>query len=105
MVIIDEVPEGNWGTRGQTVSLVRIADTVGLAKVGERFAWVRARFDAKRRRFTAVGYPPGHRWTAGWTMKGRAVVSMTGGEGDASAIARTGRTQDVDVAEDRACTT
>ena len=37
LVIIDEVPEGNWGARGQTISLAMIADTVGLAKTSERF--------------------------------------------------------------------
>jgi phenylpyruvate tautomerase PptA (4-oxalocrotonate tautomerase family) len=57
LVIIDEVPEGNWGARGQTISLARIAETVGLAKDGERFAWVRSYFDAKARQFAAAGYP------------------------------------------------
>jgi hypothetical protein len=36
LVIIDEVPEGNRGARGQTISLAMIADTVGPAKTGER---------------------------------------------------------------------
>ncbi len=36
LVIIDEVPEVNRGARGQTISLAMIADTVGLAKTGER---------------------------------------------------------------------
>jgi phenylpyruvate tautomerase PptA (4-oxalocrotonate tautomerase family) len=58
LVIIDEVPEGNWGARGQTISLAAIADTVGLAKNGERFKWVRAYFDAKARARAAADYPP-----------------------------------------------
>jgi phenylpyruvate tautomerase PptA (4-oxalocrotonate tautomerase family) len=58
LVIIDEVPEGNWGARGQTISLAMIADTVGLPKSGERFKWVRAYFAAKARARTAANYPP-----------------------------------------------
>jgi len=57
LVIIDEIPEGNWGARGRTISLAQIADTVGLAKDGERFTWVRSYFDAKARQFAAAGYP------------------------------------------------
>jgi hypothetical protein len=57
LVIIDEVPEGNWGARGQTISLAMIADTVGLPKNGERFKWVRAYFDAKARSRAAANYP------------------------------------------------
>jgi phenylpyruvate tautomerase PptA (4-oxalocrotonate tautomerase family) len=57
LVIIDEVPEGNWGARGRTISLAAIADTVGLPKDGERFAWVQAYFAAKRRQFANAGYP------------------------------------------------
>jgi phenylpyruvate tautomerase PptA (4-oxalocrotonate tautomerase family) len=57
LVIIDEVPEGNWGVRGETISLARIADTVGLAKTSERFKWVRAYFDAKARLRAAADYP------------------------------------------------
>ncbi|HQR53359.1 MAG TPA: tautomerase family protein [Burkholderiales bacterium] len=56
-VIIDEVTEGNWGAHGKTISLASIADTVGLAKGGERFQWVRAYFAAKARQFAAAGYP------------------------------------------------
>jgi hypothetical protein len=52
------VPEGNWGARGQTISLAMIADTVGLPKSGERFKWVRAYFDAKARARAAANYPP-----------------------------------------------
>jgi phenylpyruvate tautomerase PptA (4-oxalocrotonate tautomerase family) len=57
LVIIDEVAEGNWGARGQTISLATIADTVGLAKTSERFKWVRAYFDAKARARAAANYP------------------------------------------------
>lgn len=38
-VIVDEVTEGNWAAGGRTISIARIADTVGLAKSGDRFAW------------------------------------------------------------------
>ncbi|MDM0032336.1 tautomerase family protein [Variovorax sp. J22P271] len=57
LVILDEVPEGNWGARGQTISLAGIAETVGLPKDGERFGWVRDYFDAKARQYAAAGYP------------------------------------------------
>ena len=57
LVVIDEVTEGNWGAAGRTISLNSIAVTVGLPKDGERFAWVRAYFAAKRRQFEAAGYP------------------------------------------------
>jgi phenylpyruvate tautomerase PptA (4-oxalocrotonate tautomerase family) len=57
LVIIEEVPEGNWGARGQTISLASIAETVGLPKDGERFAWVKAYFDAKARMYAAAGFP------------------------------------------------
>jgi phenylpyruvate tautomerase PptA (4-oxalocrotonate tautomerase family) len=57
LVIIDEVPEGNWGARGQTIGLAMIADTVGLPKSSERFKWVQAYFDAKARARTAANYP------------------------------------------------
>jgi len=56
-VIIDEVTEGNWGAGGRTISLASIADTVGLAKDGARFAWVRDYFNAKARQFASAGYP------------------------------------------------
>jgi len=56
-VILDEVPEGNWGAGGRTISLANIADKVGMAKNGERFKWVRAYFAAKARQFAAAGYP------------------------------------------------
>jgi phenylpyruvate tautomerase PptA (4-oxalocrotonate tautomerase family) len=57
LVVIDEVTEGNWGAAGRTISLASIADTVGLAKDGDRFTWVRTYFDAKSRQFDAAGYP------------------------------------------------
>jgi phenylpyruvate tautomerase PptA (4-oxalocrotonate tautomerase family) len=59
LVIIDEVTEGNWGAGGHTTSLASIADSVGLPKDGERFAWARQYFDAKARQFAAAGYPDG----------------------------------------------
>ncbi len=57
LVVIDEVTEGNWGAAGHTISLAAIAETVGLAKGGDRFAWVQAYFKAKGRQFAAAGYP------------------------------------------------
>jgi phenylpyruvate tautomerase PptA (4-oxalocrotonate tautomerase family) len=57
LVTIHEVTEGNWGARGKTISLASIADTVGLPKNGERFAWVRSYFAAKARQFAAARYP------------------------------------------------
>ena len=57
LVIIDEVPEDNWGAGGQTISLAMIADTVGLAKTGDRFKSVRAYIDARATVFAAAEYP------------------------------------------------
>lgn len=57
LVVIDEVTEGNWGARGQTISLATISEAVGLPKDGERYAWVRAYFAAKGRQYAAAGYP------------------------------------------------
>jgi phenylpyruvate tautomerase PptA (4-oxalocrotonate tautomerase family) len=56
-VIIDEVPEGNWAAAGQTISLASIADSVGLSKTGNRFAWSKTYFAAKARARAAAGYP------------------------------------------------
>src|SRR6202161_4671967 len=56
-VILDEVPEGNWGAGGHTISLESIADSVGMRKDGDRFAWVRSYFEAKARQLTAFGFP------------------------------------------------
>ncbi|MEN4918154.1 tautomerase family protein [Achromobacter spanius] len=58
LVIIEEVIEGNWGAGGHTISLASIAQTVGLAKDGERYQWVQAYFQAKARQFAAAHYPP-----------------------------------------------
>ncbi len=58
-VLLDEVTEGNWAAGGKTISLASIADTVGLSKSGDRFAWVRGYFAAKARAFAAAGYPKG----------------------------------------------
>ncbi len=58
LVIIHEVPEGNWGCNGKTISLGDIAETVGLPKDGHRFAWVKKYFAAKARALAAAGYPP-----------------------------------------------
>lgn len=57
LVVINEVTEGNWSSAGQPISLERIADSVGLAKDGERFAWSRQYFDAKARMLDSAGYP------------------------------------------------
>lgn len=56
-VIVDEVPEGNWGAGGRTISLESIADTVGMSTNGSRFAWVRSYFEAKARQLRMFGYP------------------------------------------------
>lgn len=56
-VIVDEVPEGNWGAGGRTISLESIADTVGMSTNGNRFAWVRSYFEAKARQLRMFGYP------------------------------------------------
>jgi phenylpyruvate tautomerase PptA (4-oxalocrotonate tautomerase family) len=56
-VIIDEVPEGNWGAGGQTISLENIAGKVGMPTNGSRFAWVRSYFEAKARLLKSFSYP------------------------------------------------
>jgi phenylpyruvate tautomerase PptA (4-oxalocrotonate tautomerase family) len=56
-VIIDEIPEGNWGAAGKTISLSGIADSVGLSKTGSRFAWSKSYFAAKARARAAANYP------------------------------------------------
>ena len=58
LVVIHEVPEGNWGADGKTISLGDIAETVGLPKDGERFKWVKKYFAAKARALASAGYPP-----------------------------------------------
>lgn len=57
LVVIAEVPEGNWGCAGRTISLENIADSVGLSKTGDRYAWVQAYFSAKARMLSAYDYP------------------------------------------------
>ena len=57
LVVIHEVPEGNWGADGKTISLGDIAEAVGLPKDGERFKWVQKYFAAKERALVAAGYP------------------------------------------------
>jgi phenylpyruvate tautomerase PptA (4-oxalocrotonate tautomerase family) len=57
LVTIEEITEGNWGCRGETISLGTIADRVGLSKSGDRFGWVKAYFAAKARQFAAACYP------------------------------------------------
>jgi phenylpyruvate tautomerase PptA (4-oxalocrotonate tautomerase family) len=57
LVIIEEVLEGNWGAAGNTLTLNKIADAVGLSRTGERFKWVRAYFDSKARSYAAAKYP------------------------------------------------
>jgi len=56
-VIIDEIPEGHWAAAGHAISLVNIADSVGLSKTGPRFAWSKTYFAAKARARAAAGYP------------------------------------------------
>jgi hypothetical protein len=55
--VVDEVTEGNWGSRGKTISLASIAETVGLPKDGERFGYVRDYFDAKARLYASAHFP------------------------------------------------
>jgi phenylpyruvate tautomerase PptA (4-oxalocrotonate tautomerase family) len=57
LVTIEEVTEGNWGSRGRTISLADIAESVGLPRAGARFQWVLSYFAAKARQFAAAGYP------------------------------------------------
>jgi hypothetical protein len=54
---LDEVPEGNWGAGGRTISLESIAGTVGMSTSSSRFAWVRSYFEAKARQLRLSGYP------------------------------------------------
>jgi phenylpyruvate tautomerase PptA (4-oxalocrotonate tautomerase family) len=56
-VILDEVPEGNWGADGHTINLESIAESVGMRKDSDRFAWVRSYFEAKARQLTMFKYP------------------------------------------------
>jgi phenylpyruvate tautomerase PptA (4-oxalocrotonate tautomerase family) len=57
LVVINEVPEGNWGANGKTIGLDSISEAVGLSKHSERFQWVEKYFAAKERALKAAGYP------------------------------------------------
>jgi len=57
MVIITEVPEGNWGANGKTIGMDSISASVGLSKDSERFQWVERYFAAKDRALKAANYP------------------------------------------------
>jgi len=57
LVVIHEVPEGNWGADGKTISLGEIATAVGLPKDGERFGWIKKYFAAKARALASADYP------------------------------------------------
>jgi phenylpyruvate tautomerase PptA (4-oxalocrotonate tautomerase family) len=57
LVVINEVPEGNWGAGGKTIGLASIAESVGLPKDGERFQWIKKYFAAKQRALRSAGYP------------------------------------------------
>jgi phenylpyruvate tautomerase PptA (4-oxalocrotonate tautomerase family) len=57
LVVVNEVPEGNWGAGGKTIGLGSIAEAVGLPKDGERFQWINEYFAAKQRALYLAGYP------------------------------------------------
>jgi phenylpyruvate tautomerase PptA (4-oxalocrotonate tautomerase family) len=57
LVVINEVPEGNWGAGGKTIGLGSIAQAVGLPKDGKRFQWIKKYFAAKERALRSAGYP------------------------------------------------
>jgi phenylpyruvate tautomerase PptA (4-oxalocrotonate tautomerase family) len=57
LTVIDEVTEGNWGSRGLPISLEAIAVTVGQPQDGERLQWSRAYFGAKARAVASAGFP------------------------------------------------
>ena len=57
MVVINEVPEGNWGANGKTVGMDSISASVGLSRESERFQWVERYFAAKERALKAADYP------------------------------------------------
>jgi phenylpyruvate tautomerase PptA (4-oxalocrotonate tautomerase family) len=57
LVVIDEVPEGNWGCAGKTINMESISASVGLSKTSQRYAWVESYFAAKARMLTAFDYP------------------------------------------------
>jgi phenylpyruvate tautomerase PptA (4-oxalocrotonate tautomerase family) len=57
MVVINEVPEGTWGSNGKTIGMNSISTAVGISKESERFQWVERYFTAKDRALKAAGYP------------------------------------------------
>jgi hypothetical protein len=77
-VILDEVPEGNAG--GHTISLESIAESVGMRKDSDRFAWVRSYFEAKARQLTMFGYPSDVSGLVPWIAK-KVVNSARPGKG------------------------
>lgn len=57
LTVIDEVTEGNWGSRGVPISLEFIAQTVGQPKDGPRLQWSNAFFAAKSRAMAEAAFP------------------------------------------------
>lgn len=57
MVVINEVPEGNWGANGKTIGMDSISTAVGLSPESERFQWVERYFTAKRHILQLGGFP------------------------------------------------
>jgi phenylpyruvate tautomerase PptA (4-oxalocrotonate tautomerase family) len=57
LTIIDELTEGNWGSRGSPISLESIAVAVGQPADGPRLGWSRSYFAAKARAVAAAGFP------------------------------------------------
>ena len=57
LTVIDEVTEGNWGSRGQPISLESISATVGQPGDGPRLGWSHRYFEAKARVMAGAGYP------------------------------------------------
>jgi phenylpyruvate tautomerase PptA (4-oxalocrotonate tautomerase family) len=57
LTIIDEVTEGNWGSRGLPISLESIAISVGQSTGGLRARWSHSYFAAKARAVAAAGFP------------------------------------------------
>ncbi len=57
LTVIDEVTEGNWGSRGLPISLETIAVAVGQPADGQRIGWSRSYFAAKARAAATAGFP------------------------------------------------
>jgi len=57
LTVIDEVTEGNWGSRGSPISLESIAVAVGQPEDGPRLGWSRSYFAAKARAVVMAGFP------------------------------------------------